>query len=70
MMNNEFYFSPSRLGFYRFSHKSLYELSPNGWPADAIPIAEESYRSLLNGAAEGKNIVLDGNGNPILAPAD
>ncbi|MCR1837490.1 MULTISPECIES: hypothetical protein [Rodentibacter] len=35
-------------------------------PEDAVEISEEKYVELLNGQAEGKQIIADSTGNPIL----
>ncbi|MCX8966795.1 phage tail protein [Erwinia psidii] len=64
-MENEYFYSEKNHGFYLKSLKHLYEISAKGWPADAMAITEELYRSSLSGNAEGKIIAAE-NGYPVL----
>lgn len=41
--------------------------SPDGWPDDAVEISEEKYQALLAGQTQGKIIVPDEKGYPVLA---
>lgn len=64
---NRYYYSALTNSFYPSSLKLDYEGSENGWPDDAVAISDEVYVSLLEGQANGKVIVVDGNGKPVLS---
>lgn len=64
-MNNYFYSKKSN-GFYPASMKGIYELSPDGWPSDAVEVSEEDYNNLYSGQAKGKKITADDKGYPVL----
>lgn len=53
-------YAKSTGGFYTPS------IHGNNIPADAVEIAESEYRALLEGQSQGKRIVPDQHGNPIL----
>lgn len=66
LMIEKYYYSATTKGFYLLSIKNSYDESKNGWPADCVEINENYYRALLNGQSDGKNIVPDENGTPVL----
>jgi hypothetical protein len=66
-MVEEYFFSAKMNGFYLGSERKTYESSSNGWPADALPISNDVYRSLFEGQEQGKVITADGSGRPILS---
>ncbi len=53
------YYSAKEMGFY---NSDIHEVIPE----DAVKITEEYHQILLNGQSEGKDIIIDKNGNPIL----
>ncbi|NNS07351.1 tail fiber assembly protein [Erwinia sp. JH02] len=66
-MEDKFYFSASKLGFYRESQKESYQ-QPDSWPSDLIEITEEKRDELLKGNGEGSVISADKDGYPVLIP--
>lgn len=55
----EYLYSKSTRGMYIGAiHKNL--------PADAVPVTEQEYAALLKGQEEGKEIVPDEHGKPVL----
>lgn len=56
-------YSASALGF--FAEDIAYKVLPD----DLVVVSEEDYNLLMVGQAEGKLIVPDENGYPVLAPA-
>lgn len=58
-MTNSVFYSPTTGGFYiREVHGDI--------PADAVEITIEEHQALLEGQSQGKRIVADENGRPIL----
>ncbi len=58
------YFSASTVGFY-----SLEVHGPSALPADAIELAADEYRRIIEGLSEGKQIQPDATGRPVLVQA-
>lgn len=58
------FYSASTGGFY---HRDLHR---DAIPADAVEIGERRHRELLDAQAEGRQIVANDAGRPILAPID
>lgn len=54
------FYSPSKNGFY------TPEIHGDAIPADAVEITREHYEALIDGQSQGKRIVADANGHPIL----
>lgn len=54
------FYSPTTNGFYTL------EIHGSNIPADSVEITAEQYAALLQGQSEGKQIVPDENGFPIL----
>ena len=54
---------------YSPSHNSFYlpEIHGSAIPADAVEITADEHSALLAGQSEGKRIVADANGRPVLA---
>ena len=45
----------------------FYDATDGGFvPHDAVKISEDLYRTLLDGQAQGKQIIADKTGNPVL----
>ncbi len=65
-MDEQYYFSPSRNGFFFLSLKSDYEQSEHGWPTDAVEITERWYQYLID-KSSGKIIVPNEYGQPVLS---
>ena len=53
------YFNPDDIAFYS---DELY----NNIPSQAVPLSNEQYIALLNGQSQGKRIIADKTGNPVL----
>ena len=53
------YFNPDDIAFYS---DELY----NNIPSQAIPLSDEQYIALLKGQSQGKQIIADKTGNPVL----
>ena len=53
------YFNPDDMAFYS---DELY----SNIPSQAVPLSDEQYIALLNGQAQGKQIIADKTGNPVL----
>lgn len=53
------YFNPDDMAFYS---SELY----SNIPSQAVPLSNEQYITLLNGQAQGKQIIADKTGNPVL----
>ena len=53
------YFNPDDIAFYS---SELY----SNIPSQAVPLSDEQYIALLNGQAQGKQIIADKTGNPVL----
>lgn len=53
------YFNPDDIAFYS---DELY----NNIPSQAVPLSDEQYIALLNGQTQGKQIIADKTGNPVL----
>ena len=53
------YFNPDDIAFYS---DELY----NNIPSQAVPLSDEQYIALLNGQTQGKQIIADKIGNPVL----
>lgn len=53
------YFNPDDMAFYS---SELY----SNIPSQAIPLSDEQYIALLNGQSQGKQIIADKTGNPVL----
>ena len=53
------YFNPDDMAFY--SSKLYSEI-----PSKAVPLSDEQYIALLNGQSQGKQIIADKTGNPVL----
>ena len=53
------YFNPDDMAFYS---DELY----SNIPSQAVPLSNEQYITLLNGQAQGKQIIADKTGNPVL----
>lgn len=64
---SNFYFSQKNNGFYAAARRQQYESSPAGWPADAVPVSDDEYKTLFEGQSKGKRISADSNGRPILS---
>lgn len=65
-MSDNYYYSAKTGGFYRESDKEIYEMSPDGWPQDAVAVTAKEYRLLLEGQAIGKVIIAGNSGKPKL----
>ncbi|WP_242016187.1 tail fiber assembly protein [Klebsiella quasipneumoniae] len=61
-----YYFSASRNAFYHDQLRSSYELSEDGWPADAIEISDTNYQELISGQSDGQIIMSGEDGKPCL----
>ncbi|WP_336844184.1 tail fiber assembly protein [Serratia nevei] len=66
-MFEEYFFSAKTKGFYLGSEREIYESSSNGWPDDLLPVSYDVYQHLFEGQAQGKVIVADDTGRPILS---
>lgn len=64
-MINMFY-SAKNNGFYCADLRAVYEASVNGWPEDAVSVAEADYENLLQGQSTGRIITADTDGRPML----
>lgn len=53
------YFNPDDIAFYS---DELY----SNIPSQAVPLSDEQYIALLNGQSQGKQIIADKTGNPVL----
>ena len=53
------YFNPDDMAFYS---SELY----SNIPSQAVPLSDEQYIALLNGQSQGKQIIADKTGNPVL----
>ncbi len=53
------YFNPDDIAFYS---DELY----NNLPSQAVPLSDEQYIALLNGQTQGKQIIANKTGNPVL----
>ena len=53
------YFNPDDIAFYS---SELY----SNIPSQAVPLSDEQYIALLNGQAQGKQIIADKTGSPVL----
>lgn len=62
------YYSASQNCFVCESLRSRYEESADGWPEDAKEISERWYSYLLSKQSEGRTIVPNEYGMPVLAP--
>lgn len=56
----EIYFSREKNGFFEA------EIHKGNMPEDVVAVSHEEYERLLSGQAEGKQILADGSGFPIL----
>lgn len=65
-MAEKYFYSANNKGFYLESGRDLFEGSPLGWPEDAVEITASEYSDLFIGQANGKIIVPDENGYPVL----
>ncbi|HHA2249933.1 TPA: tail fiber assembly protein [Enterobacter ludwigii] len=65
-MEEQYFYSAGRQGFYLLSMKEQYEKSLSGWPDDAVEITEAKYNALLSGQESGREITPDANGKPVL----
>jgi len=65
-MVEQYYYSPSRNGFFFVSLKSDYEESERGWPSDAVEISERWYQYLIGGSST-RVITANEYGQPVLA---
>lgn len=65
-MEERYFYSPTRGGFYPLSMKEQYENSINGWPADAVEISPGDYQALMAGQENGQEIVPGDDGMPEL----
>ncbi|KAF1367182.1 tail fiber assembly protein [Yokenella regensburgei] len=65
-MNEKYFYSATRRGFYLQSMKDAYEKSTNGWPDNAVEISSTEYSALLKGQEEGKEITPNTSGKPVL----
>lgn len=59
-MTNSVLYSPTAGGFY------TREIHGDNIPADAVEITVEEHQALIEGQAQGKRIVADENGYPVL----
>lgn len=66
MMEEQYFYSPSRNGFYFLSLKPDYENSEKGWPEDAVAISERWYQYLISGSS-ARIVVANEYGQPVLA---
>ncbi|MGD8163376.1 tail fiber assembly protein [Pantoea sp. FN0307] len=64
-MNNYLY-SATTGGFYLKEMIDVYKDSGDGLPDDVIEITSEDQQKLMDGQSEGKVIVADDNGYPVL----
>lgn len=62
----EYYYSSSKNAFYAFELKQDY-LNAESWPDDAAPISERWYNHLIEGQQDGKVIVPNEYGQPVLS---
>ncbi|PHM57034.1 tail fiber assembly protein [Xenorhabdus sp. KK7.4] len=60
--NYDYFYSASAPGFVYRPYDD-----PENYPADLKPISNDLHNQLLDGQANGKRIVADGNGYPVLA---
>lgn len=68
MVTEIFYYSAKLNCFVCESLRDRYEASAEGWPDDAKEISERWYNYLLLRQSEGRTIVPDEYGMPVLAP--
>lgn len=68
-MQDEYYYSPKCRGFYLASLKEEYERSDWGWPDDAVVVEGELYNKLIAAQGNGKVIIPDERGMPVLDEA-
>lgn len=61
------YYSAARNAFYPEAYRDNYINSVAGWPDDALAVGEGVYQYLIQRVTEGKIIVADDNGYPVLA---
>ena len=61
------YYSAARNAFYPEACRDNYINSVAGWPDDAQAVGEGVYQYLIQRVTEGKIIVADDNGYPVLA---
>lgn len=66
MTEFNYYYSPRDNGFYLLSLKPDYESSKNAWPDDAVGVADDDYKMLMAGLANGQIIAPGADGYPIL----
>lgn len=66
-MDEQYFYSPSLNGFYFYSMKNLYENSESGWPDDALAISPQWYQTLMTGQSDGRIIVANEYGQPVLS---
>lgn len=62
-----YFYSATTGGFYPEELTEVYELSEEGWPADAVPVTDEDYASLFAGRDDNKVIIPDDKGYPVLS---
>lgn len=60
------FYSAKINGFFPEELQSLYKSSDAGWPVDAVEITQSEYNKLMLGRDDGKAIIADDNGKPIL----
>lgn len=60
------FYSASTCGFYDDQMLGGY-IEAGAWPEDAAPISVRWYEYLIQGQSEGKIIVADGYGSPVLS---
>lgn len=65
-MDEQYYYSALTGGFYRECDRDIYETSANGWPTDAVMVSVDDYKTLLDGQANGRIIVANDSGSPVL----
>ena len=61
------YYSAARNAFYPEAYRDNYTNSVAGWPDDAVAVGEGVYQFLIQRVADGKIIIADDNGYPVLA---
>jgi hypothetical protein len=59
-------YSATTGGFYPEDMRSIYEAA-GSWPSDGVEITADEHAALIDGQAEGKIIVADSAGRPVLS---
>lgn len=65
-MTETYYYSATTRGFYTESNREQFENSPTGWPEDAVAVSTDEYATLFAGQANGRCIVPEPSGRPVL----